>query len=1662
MKDAIRVFSVLVVCSVMLLAPSVWAAGFTAYNDLCWTNGQTAQNITTYTRAQGGLLQDHATGSNTPVTVTINNGGSGPYTAQGVDAASGTDAHSVFAGKVDGAGLISYGATDLTLTFSGLNSDLPYELAAFGNRDNPTYGLVGQHRVTKYRISGADSFKNISSAGSGFSGVDDDSTIVTNGYNTDTGYIGRFGGINPGADGQFVLTVEDGGSFSMPTTKRFYVNAFMLKEVDVVTELPSKALRITEIMYNPGPDGAGDPYEFLEFQNIGDSTIVLTNVYATAGITYTFPASTVLTAGQYWVIAPVTNSFAVRYGFAPNGTYTGFLGNGGEELRFEEAAGGVTTTVVRVDYDDSSTRGWPKRPDRPEEGSYSIVLIDPERDDDHPGNWRSSVNTNGTPGAAPVDAGLPDVVINEVMALNVSTIAKDGTNWLDWIELYNRTAGSIDLSGWALTDGNDKWIVPSGVSIAGYSNMMIWCDADNPTTVYSPGDPIVAGFNLNQTGEAVFMYNASTTRVDAVWFGLQIADKSIGRVADGTTNWTLTAATPSAANSAETLGSILDLRINEWVSNPLEIGLEGYAWDWIELYNTQTGTPVSLENLWIATVDSADKMTYPLSYVAGGGFVQLKRNGNDEADSLEVGLPSAGGSIAIRDESGVWADVVTYDAMAENDSMGRLPDGSDNVITFSYSESQTTPGESNQTPGYEGPILNEIMAWNRFAVTNDTGQYQDWIELYNPTPSNQPLAGLSLSDDPNVPGKWPFPAGSSLAAKSWIRVWCDGSEPGSTNVSAHMNAGFGMRRDNDSIHLFKIFEQGQYQVDYVAFGFQVRDQSIGLNGSGEWELLATPTPGATNSGPAALGSPQNLRFNEWYVDDAADDWFELINLDAQPVKLDGLFLSDTNGVPAKHVIPSLCYVGATGIVLFAADNNLDAGRDHVAFGLKLYEELVLSDTATNRIHGVSASDLVHELQYGYAKGSFPDGATNNIFVFTDPWNPQNSTPSPGYGNYRLVPSVVINEVLTHSDPPYEDAIELYNTGSSNVNIGGWFLSDFRDVLQMYQIPAGTVITAGQYWVAYETNFYWLNPRVPFSLDSAKGDSVYLAQADPVTEELKGWMTWESFGAATNGVSIGRIPTSQGYDFVHLLGRTLGVDNPATPEEFRSGKGAANTGPRVGPIVINEIMYNPTGGVEYIELHNITGSSVPLYHPDHPANTWSLSDAGDTFFAFPAGWSIPGSGYLLVVDDADTNAFRAAHGVSNSVPILGPFVDGRNLANAGDTVALNMPDHPQQPWDPDPGYVPQVEVDCVEYDDAVPWPTWADGRGPALERKSASSFGNDPTNWVDYVVNGTPGQQSEAHSSVDLDGDGMSDVWERQQFGTIAVETISPTNDYDGDGLDNRTEFVLGTRPSNQWNTAEIDMSIEQNGGEISVKVETIAAAGTGYEDLDRLYTLEYCLDLIGSSNEWLEAPDFRGVIGNGQTRTGTAFGAHAFTFVGYDSIWKYDDSGADLGTGWRAAGYDDSGWSNGPGLLGVESAALPREIQTDLALGGGRITYYFRKDFNLVGDTNGVDLKLAHILDDGAIFYMNGSEVYRTNMPGGAVDYLTPATTPAVGNATSNNPPVSIPLTGLQKGANVLAVEVHQQSAGSSDVVFGMELAGEGLASGDAAYRCKIELDDKQ
>ncbi|MFM1768991.1 MAG: hypothetical protein RJA22_1520 [Verrucomicrobiota bacterium] len=161
------------------------------------------------------------------------------------------------------------------------------------------------------------------------------------------------------------------------------------------------------------------------------------------------------------------------------------------------------------------------------------------------------------------------------------------------------------------------------------------------------------------------------------------------------------------------------------------------------------------------------------------------------------------------------------------------------------------------------------------------------------------------------------------------------------------------------------------------------------------------------------------------------------------------------------------------------------------------------------------------------------------------------------------------------------------------------------------------------------------------------------------------------------------------------------------------------------------------------------------------------------------------------------------------------------------------------------------------------------------------------------------------------------------------------------------------------------------------------------------------------------------------------------------NAWRYNQTANLDGVGWAAPAYDDTAWPSGRGVLAVEdsgNAFVTARTNTVLTL--GRTTYYFRTRFLFTNSPAGVTLHLTNLVDDGAVVYLNGREVHRAYLPAAptAITYATLASNhEAAGleEATLSGPVVE---TNLLAGTNVLAVEVHQTTTTSTDIVFGLGL----------------------
>ena len=379
-------------------------------------------------------------------------------------------------------------------------------------------------------------------------------------------------------------------------------------------------------------------------------------------------------------------------------------------------------------------------------------------------------------------------------------------------------------------------------------------------------------------------------------------------------------------------------------------------------------------------------------------------------------------------------------------------------------------------------IFNEIMADNRSTLvldgTNNTTYFPDYIELYNTNTAAIDLTGWSLTDLPEFSNsvKYVFPAGTIIGATNYLLVFCDDK----TN-RAGLHTGFGLSDKGEQLFLYK--SGGTEEIARQSFGIQLRGYSVGRvpDISGDFVLnLPTPAGGplaySTNTPVAVDTSLQtltnSLRINEWLALNVSgsgktnDDWFEIYNGSTNIVSLTGLvFADDDPSRPfAVRSVPPLCFIGPQGFVQIFASNK-EKAADEVNFSLSstLGDAIYILhfEDPANRLSVRTVIDFVSLPVFTNAsvsRGRVPDGTANIVRL---------PNLSPGSRNFGRITEIIINEVLAHTDLPLEDAIELFNPTTTNVNIGDWWLTNDPDVPKKFRIPANTIVPPGGYVVFYE-------------------------------------------------------------------------------------------------------------------------------------------------------------------------------------------------------------------------------------------------------------------------------------------------------------------------------------------------------------------------------------------------------------------------------------------------------------------------------------------------------------------------------------------------------------------------------------------------------------------
>ena len=469
----------------------------------------------------------------------------------------------------------------------------------------------------------------------------------------------------------------------------------------------------------------------------------------------------------------------------------------------------------------------------------------------------------GGKSAAVEEGGHSAVILSEVMTSNKGVVPDENGNFPDWVELYNRSGETVNISGFGLSDellSGAKWAFPAGTSLEPYSYLIVFCSGNAEDGRYH------AGFKINSSDD-VILTNASGKVLDSVSMTSVMSGNTLSRDMN-TGTWSQTRPSPGFENTenganayVETLqvsaGEDVGVYINEFMASNAStiVGPDGSYCDWIELYNT-TGNPVDLSGFGISD-DESQPLKYRLpegTVIEGYGVLLIYCTGREtqSLDKIEApfGLAAYKEAVVLSNKAGKILDSYNYTQMQTDISMARTPDGTGEFAV----NAQPTPGYANNEQGLRaflatldygtGPIvLSEAMNANYSFLKQPDQLYYDWVEIHNTTGSPISLNGYALSKNAKNPAKWKFPD-ITLEANEYLVVLASGKNVTDPQKKNNLQTNFRLSGDGDLVLLFD--PQGNI-VDKLQIGALNADTSYGRTGN---QLLYydTPTPGAANSG----------------------------------------------------------------------------------------------------------------------------------------------------------------------------------------------------------------------------------------------------------------------------------------------------------------------------------------------------------------------------------------------------------------------------------------------------------------------------------------------------------------------------------------------------------------------------------------------------------------------------------------------------------------------------------------------------------------------------------------------------------------------------------------------------------------------------------------------
>ncbi len=631
----------------------------------------------------------------------------------------------------------------------------------------------------------------------------------------------------------------DTNSTSNPITLTYSSDAFLqanFEEVEI-PEISNIYINEFAAAYTWITDDHGEREDWIEIYNANDFAVDIGGLYLSDSlnlplkfrISSDFPDSTTIPPYGHLIL------------WADDDPEQGILhlnfklDNDGEEISLVQRRGGINQRIDSVSYNEqyiNTTFG--RYPD----GNAYWNFMTP------------------TPGGSNVSSPTPvtGIVINEFSAENDDIIADEHGEFDDWIEIHNSTDEPVNIGGLFITDslGNPgKYRIPSmypdSTTIPPFGYLILWADNQKEQGI------LHLDFKLKRKGEQIGLAGYDLiTFIDSLTYGEQHSNSSSSRYPDGNDTWLFVPPTPGNSNM---LPVVTGLYINEFSASNSNIAADenGEYDDWIEIYNS-TSEPVDVGGLYIT-----DSLGAPVKYripstssdsttVPAFGYLVLWADNEEEQGvlHLDFNLRRTGEQIGLTGyDRTTIIDSLTYGAQISNTSLSRYPDGN-----ITWMNTMSTPGTTNIYNSITGLFINEFSASNSDIIADEHGEYNDWIEIYNPTDEPVDIGGLYLTDSLGAPTKHRIPSTSpdstTVPAYGYLLLWADDQEE-----QGILHLGFNLARNGEEIGLAGY--NGSDYIDSLIYGGQNANSSSSRypDGNDVW-ISASPTPGSTNTVPVIL------------------------------------------------------------------------------------------------------------------------------------------------------------------------------------------------------------------------------------------------------------------------------------------------------------------------------------------------------------------------------------------------------------------------------------------------------------------------------------------------------------------------------------------------------------------------------------------------------------------------------------------------------------------------------------------------------------------------------------------------------------------------------------------------------------------------------------------